>query len=480
MIGSQTLRTPFDAAVAQAPGRATPWALRFTLAAMLVYVGRIGDIFPALAPLQLGKILIALAVLALILEGGGWRAGLTREPIFRPYLATLALIVLTAPFGIWVTNTLDFIVQNFAKEVVFVFLLAFSIRRQVDIRLVIWAFAGNALLLDVALFKYGPLGLEEIALGRNEIAMTSVMAVALLLPMKTEGLAKVLKWGLIAVMAFAVLKSASRGGYLGLASVGAVYAYFTMGKKVALASVFVMGIGGLIYTQLPSDFRGTADSIINFDEDYNVHARDGRIEIWKRGLQMVVSNPLTGVGFHNFPVAEGLMHRNVQGQAWMNAHNSPLQVAAEIGLLGLLAWGFIVKRMYRTARALRENQTADHSSQTFAPFRERLPAQPERPALAAPPVMRLAPEGARLSRPAVASPQASATSAARGPMPGALTHRLSDIGSSLSLALVAYLVCGFFLHFGFHLVFYTIMVLTLAAKRIAEQPLEEGSHVLSR
>lgn len=381
------------------------WSHRFTWLAMFVYLGKVADIFPALAPLHIGKVLVALAVIAVLIEGGaGWRA-LNRDPIWRPFLGILALIVLTLPVGVWPGNSFNFVVQTFSKELMFIFLVVGTTRSPGDVRRLVWAFAFNAALLDFALYKYGVLDVEKISLGRNEIAMISAMAIGLLAPLHTRGFAKLIKLALIGLMVATILFSNSRGGYLGLAAVGVAYLYLRVGGKIAVSAFMVLLLGALIYIQLPSYVKGRVDSIINYEQDYNLTAQDGRIQIWQRGLTMIANDPLTGVGFRNFPIAEGLMHQNVQGQPWMNAHNSPLQVAAEIGVIGLIFYITLLVRMYRASKRLRFHAAV-------------------------------------------------------------VEHR--HLGTGLTLAFVGYVVCGFFLSQGFTPVFYILMALILAAARVTQ------------
>lgn len=387
-------------------GDAARWSHRFTLGSMFIYLGKVGDIFPILAKLQLGKVMVALAVLAWLMEGGGKLAGLSRNPVFRPFLGILLLILATLPFGVWPGNSFTYITQNFFKELIFIVLLIVTTRTTGDVRRVAWVFALNALVLDFALHKYGVIEIELLSLDRNEIAMVSVMAIGLLLPMSTSGIKTLIKYGLIAAMVMSILISSSRGGLLGLATVLVTVSYFKLGGKVALTGVVVLVVGGLIYIQLPSYVKGRVDSIINYEQDYNLTAQDGRIEIWKRGMTMVANDPLTGVGLRNFPIAEGLMHSGVRGQAWMNAHNSYLQVAAEIGVIGFGFFVVMLARMFSASKRLREQ---------------------------------------------VQHPD------------------LRMVGFSLTYALMAYIVCGFFLSQGFAPVLYILMAVIVASARLGAE-----------
>lgn len=394
--------------------RATPVSHWLALFIMLVFVAKIGDVIEGLGGFGIGKVLIALAIVALIVEKGGWREGLWRHPIVRPFAAVAALVVLSVPFSIWPGQSVNYILQVFLKDLIFVLLLLVTIQSSRDLRRTIWMLVAAALILDYVMLRHGVTGVAAFHLGRNEIAMATVMAVAMLLPLPARRVARIVKWAALGVMAVAIIDSESRGSYVGLAAVVVINIYLQLGRKVAATAIVALVLGYVAYTQLPASVTGRVETIINYEQDYNFTAQEGRLEIWKRGLRMVKENPLTGVGIGNFTTADGLM-RESPGR-WMNAHNSPLQVAAEIGLLGLAFYIVLLVRMFRTTNALRT----------------------------APP-----------------------------------DDGMARIGDALLLALVGYAVTGFFLHAGFATIFYILIVLTIAADRIAARARSGAEHELS-
>src|SRR2546422_9855684 len=96
------------------------------------------------------------------------------------------------------------------------------------------------------------------------------------------------------------------------------------------------------------------------DRDYNTTSETGRLKIWERGLNYMAGRPVLGVGAGNFPVAEGtisplarLQERGI-GVRWGAAHNSFLQVGAELGIPGLLLFiGLIATTFMSLRRAAR-------------------------------------------------------------------------------------------------------------------------------
>jgi len=70
-------------------------------------------------------------------------------------------------------------------------------------------------------------------------------------------------------------------------------------------------------------------SLGNSSEDYNYTSRDGRIEVWKRGVGYMVQNPVLGVGADAFFVADGTISGKENlgfGIKYSAAHNSVVQV----------------------------------------------------------------------------------------------------------------------------------------------------------
>lgn len=342
---TQIRRPPVPAVLYEA--RATPWAHRLTLLSMFVYIAKVANVVPNLEGFGIGKVLIALALIALLLEGGGWWDGVMEHPLMRPFLWMLAAATLTLPFAIWRANSAHMLIDYY-KDAVLVLLIVASTRTEEDLRRVVWAFVFNTLVLVAVLFKYGDTGVLSVKLGKNEIAMTAVMALGLALPMGTRGPATLLKWAVIGALIAGVLHSVSRGSYLGVGALGFVYLYRRFGSHV-LVTVLVGGIVAYAaYMLLPESARDTVNTIIHYQQDYNLTSQQGRITIWHHALTVIAQHPLTGVGIGDFPIAEGALHPD--GGEWMDAHNAALQVASEIGLLGFLAFAALLKRLLRAAR----------------------------------------------------------------------------------------------------------------------------------
>jgi O-antigen ligase len=96
-------------------------------------------------------------------------------------------------------------------------------------------------------------------------------------------------------------------------------------------------------------------TILNPTADYNWSggSETGRMEIWKRGMGYMAANPLLGVGVRCFSVAEGTLSAQAAQQAigigfkWSTAHNSFVQIAAELGVGGLILFSAMLAHAFR-------------------------------------------------------------------------------------------------------------------------------------
>jgi len=97
-------------------------------------------------------------------------------------------------------------------------------------------------------------------------------------------------------------------------------------------------------------------TIVRPKQDYNLTSEEGRLKVWKRGLDYMSAHPVFGVGANNFPVAEGtisplarLAERGI-GVRWGAAHNSYVQVAAELGIPGFVLFVALLRSAFASLR----------------------------------------------------------------------------------------------------------------------------------
>ncbi|MBI5303475.1 MAG: O-antigen ligase family protein [Chloroflexi bacterium] len=173
----------------------------------------------------------------------------------------------------------------------------------------------------------------------------------------------------IAMLA-AVLMSWSRGAWIGVAAgcVVAVVAQsrraFVLTNVAALALIVIAFLGSLnlIPPMIADRFSGITDYFGVFDvrgvrvDDANF-ALVERMAHWQAAAEMFARNPVLGVGFGNYAPAYPAYSLPRWDDPLGHAHNYYLNVAAETGAIGLLAylalWGAAFWQAWRAIRVAR-------------------------------------------------------------------------------------------------------------------------------
>ena len=150
---------------------------------------------------------------------------------------------------------------------------------------------------------------------------------------------------MIPVLIAALIKTSSRGGAIALGVLGiALIVFAPKQRRWLYASVFAAMLLTLVL--VPHSGLVERFSQLSGSQDYNFSSRDGRLEVWKRGFGMMLTHPLFGVGVRAFEVANGNL-----AHSWINAHNAVVQIGAELGIGGLVAFLIAVIAAFQAAVA---------------------------------------------------------------------------------------------------------------------------------
>ncbi len=157
------------------------------------------------------------------------------------------------------------------------------------------------------------------------------------------------------ILVLAILRTGSRGGVLGVGA-GLIAFVLTSPRRLILRRVMVLGVlAAVAWSQAPDGFRDRMKTLTSLEKDYNTQVYGGRQQIWQRGIQFGLSNPLTGVGIGNFASADGahMKETGLTGK-WSAAHNSFVQAFAELGFPGfaifMMICGTLIQISFRASR----------------------------------------------------------------------------------------------------------------------------------
>ena len=314
------------------------------------------DLITPLRVLHLAELAAIFALGALImgrLSRGQSPTRLTPELI--GVLSFGAVILLTAPFSIWMGGAIGTFTDMYAKVVLIFLLMVNTLTTQKRIEQFTWllviasGYIGGRAVLDYAR------GINLIENGRvqgavggmfknpNDLAlnMVAVLPLAVLLALRPY---RPMHRGIAAfcglMMLGAIVATQSRSGFVGLAAVVLFLALHVVRRRPGLVFAGVLA-GLLALPLLPDAYWARMASITNEKLD-QTGSREARSILLREAFDAFKAHPLTGVGagqFKNYD-PEG------RQEAWRESHNVVLQVAAEIGILGVLIWVFLVARAF--------------------------------------------------------------------------------------------------------------------------------------
>lgn len=142
-----------------------------------------------------------------------------------------------------------------------------------------------------------------------------------------------------------LLLSQARGAWLGFI-LGFLFVSFFSGKKN-----FLLAVSFLIIFAISAGLFGNVyikEQIKSFAHLKTDQSTNDRMVMWKTALRMIADRPIMGQGLgtfmHSFEKFKPKSYREI-----VYAHNCYLQMAAEIGIFGLLAFLWFILSLLRTA-----------------------------------------------------------------------------------------------------------------------------------
>jgi len=310
---------------------------------LLLYL-RPNELFPEiLGGFPLAK-LVALPTLAayIILQlSNGQR--LTKLPLEMKMLAVIVFLgVALIPFAFSRERSIETLTDTFFK-VVTVFVLMINLintreRLRTIMKLVVLCgtFIGLGAIRSFLLGHLDPNhltlteGSQSIFTNSNELAMALDLMVpfAVVFALTARGKARLFYVGCAAVQTAGIVLTFSRGGFLGLVALGSVLLWKAGRGRRALAITAALLLGACFLVTVPAGYADRLFTIVHIEDDPTNSAQQRR-ELLERAFDVALRHPLLGVGIGNFP--EYSIH-------YKAAHNSYLEIAAELGWVGFAAY----------------------------------------------------------------------------------------------------------------------------------------------
>ncbi|MDP5030747.1 MAG: O-antigen ligase family protein [Paraglaciecola sp.] len=271
---------------------------------------------------------VIITTLTLLIRPFKWCTQHTLLFILVPFIAVSGALNGWAGKGI--DQALSILNSAFLPFLMFSLLLT-TARRQ---KLIMWIFIISSLLMvhnghtqQNSFDRFGWAGVATVSDTRiryvgilqdpNDLGMVFMMTIPFVIYFFSESKAfgKLLHLIILGTLIYGIYMTNSRGTMLGLMGVTGLFLLLRYGNiKAIIAGLFSLPI----LLVIASSFR-----TISSEED----SARGRLWAWWDGLEMLRANPIFGVGGGNFTE----YHQRV-------AHNTYIQLIAELGSVGYLIW----------------------------------------------------------------------------------------------------------------------------------------------
>jgi O-antigen ligase len=347
--------TPHEPALARVAPRERPdLAFNGLLAFTALLFLRPQEQFAILNPLHLAEVSALVALAAMVVGRLSRGLSVTR---YTPELGGVLLlgftILATAPFSIWMGGSVGTFTDVYLKIILIFILMVNTLTSPKRIDRFLWLIVlASGYIASRAVFDYAR-GINLVENGRvqgavggmfknpNDLAlnMVAVMPLAASLAMRaTTTIRRMAAAGCAVLMIGAVIASQSRSGTIGLAVMILFVGASIARKRPGIAVAGILAVL-LALPLMPSAYFHRLSSITDETQD-ETGSREARQVLLRESFRAFLQHPLTGVGAGQFKNYDP----DGRQQAWRESHNVVLQVAAELGIVGLFTFLFLIGR----------------------------------------------------------------------------------------------------------------------------------------
>jgi probable O-glycosylation ligase (exosortase A-associated) len=299
-----------------------------------------------------GAYLVIRTIMSGIKISFDWRSVLLMLFLAQSLISTALGLNPTYSFGYW---------QDFAKMIVVSILLSNIIQNTAELRLVLIVIS-LSLGFEAAKQGWAQLILHPGARNDNGVPFlgdNNLVAVGMAMLVPVIGALATTSTGwykrgfqfLNIGVIYRALSTYSRGGFLSISAVSAIWFWRSPHKFKTLAAMITAAV--LVVPVLPQEFWDRM-STIAAPADERDDSQQSRLHFWQVAIAMANDRPFTGVGHTGYPRAynqydwtEGRFQRN------RAVHSAWFGVLAELGYPGLLLFLLIVFGSMRACRRVR-------------------------------------------------------------------------------------------------------------------------------
>lgn len=282
----------------------------------------------------------------------------------KAFLAFMAVCFISIMFAGDIELAWDTFFKFFKVFLVYVFASRIA-NTEKKFNSIVWLYIGSLIFTVITVsFNYyttgGTLnmgiqragGIGEGGADPNTIANTLVIGIPfiyfLLRHYKSMAI-RTLFIGLMFLSVWTIILTGSRGGMLGVIVVVMLLALSTRFKVVTtFIAIMLLGIFIVI---MPDQYKERFTSIFSMYESDQTGAAEsaqGRVDGLVKGFVFLSQRPLFGVGIGNFK-----WQNRVQYGKWLDSHNLLGKLVGELGLVGLICFGFLIYTMVSSIQMIK-------------------------------------------------------------------------------------------------------------------------------
>ena len=334
-----------------------------------------GELVPVLEPLRIELVYGVLLISILVFRRAkvANRTPILDDRILRGALLLVGAGVLSIPFSVWSGAAAQTVIEM-VKLVTLMFLMKLLVDTEDRMRSLLWCMAGILAWLggsSLASFYRGQYyhltynlgnlnraeGVNSIVGGPNELAGLLVALLPLLIALlgavrNIVARLLLIACGVVSLMAIAL--TGSRTAVVGLLAIAIYYTLRSKRKIVTLIACLI--IGSWLWVWMPSEYRVRYLTVQEYAQGAKLDdSNQLRLQVWEAGQKIFFAYPILGVGAGQFPTGYGMIYLAGRHAAWMQPHNLLIQVACELGVVGLIAFTYFLIQIAKGIRlVLRE------------------------------------------------------------------------------------------------------------------------------
>lgn len=303
------------------------------------------DIVPALAPLRPALMMAVLTLISFFLNYSSKNPLVLKDKQVRYFFLLVLVMIISIPTSLYSKGSFEFVFTKYTTIVAYFVMFVIIVDSVERIyRVLFLVCIGNGIYLAYSILTWSSTG-GRLSYGGmfdgNDLSFFALCFIPLNLIFISKD-SKLLVRILCLICFFlgiaTIFLTSSRGGMLGLVMASAVI-FFRAKVSVRKQFKVIALIGVILFLSIAEIDTKRLESLFSIQEDYNVTAEGGRLELWGIGIKAMLNSPLTGVGVNCFACAVGKERQknpNSSTNTWMTAHNSIVQIGTETGVFGLL------------------------------------------------------------------------------------------------------------------------------------------------